>query len=581
MKLTDASSDVDGDALLDSWETDGIDFTENGSVDLDLPAMGADPEHKDIFLEIDHMPGHELSQVAIDRMIAAFAAAPVGNPDGASGVVMHVDNGPGSPMSTPGAENWDALSDADTLAHQPVIGGLDKDENYDWAGFDLVKAGNFSVDREPAFHYVVSGHRYGSAANGSSGISRGIGASDLLVTLASFSDPAEGSGTVAAQAGTLMHELGHNLGLRHGGDDDSNYKPNYLSIMNYSFQIGGLMLADGTRSLDYSRLEFPLDEAALDEVNGLGFAPGSEPGRYITAFACPDKNLLGARLAAGPLDWNCDGAIAQASVASDLNGDGATSALPSFLDWPALVFGGGSVGDAGGVALPAKTEMIEPQKEELLANEAALQAAANRVGPPVPGVPTAAPPAAKPVGVAAPRTSLSGPKTQKLGPSISVTVSCSEACAASAVGTVPTPGAKPFKLSSGRPVSIREGGDGDPSVEALEEAARGRRTQIGRWRQGQRDDRRHGQQRERLRQRKAHAQVEALRPFASPAGAPYASGSTAWAPMSLGAPLALKRRFVAQMPAGSSSARVGSETRTSPGRAASASRAAMLTSMPK
>ncbi len=30
-----------------------------------------------------------------------------------------------------------------------------------------------------------------------------------------------------------MHELGHNLGLRHGGMDDLNCKPNYLSVMNY------------------------------------------------------------------------------------------------------------------------------------------------------------------------------------------------------------------------------------------------------------------------------------------------------------------------------------------------------------
>ena len=31
-----------------------------------------------------------------------------------------------------------------------------------------------------------------------------------------------------------MHELGHNLGLRHGGGDDTRCKPNYLSIMSYA-----------------------------------------------------------------------------------------------------------------------------------------------------------------------------------------------------------------------------------------------------------------------------------------------------------------------------------------------------------
>lgn len=37
-----------------------------------------------------------------------------------------------------------------------------------------------------------------------------------------------------------MHELGHNLGLRHGGDENTNDKPNYLSVMNYLYQLNGL-----------------------------------------------------------------------------------------------------------------------------------------------------------------------------------------------------------------------------------------------------------------------------------------------------------------------------------------------------
>ena len=40
------------------------------------------------------------------------------------------------------------------------------------------------------------------------------------------------------QARSLMHELGHTLGLVHGGNqslNDLNYKPNYLSVMNYLY----------------------------------------------------------------------------------------------------------------------------------------------------------------------------------------------------------------------------------------------------------------------------------------------------------------------------------------------------------
>ena len=37
-----------------------------------------------------------------------------------------------------------------------------------------------------------------------------------------------------------MHELGHNLGLKHGGDVDLGYKPNYVSTMNYLYLNNGL-----------------------------------------------------------------------------------------------------------------------------------------------------------------------------------------------------------------------------------------------------------------------------------------------------------------------------------------------------
>jgi hypothetical protein len=47
-------ADRDGDGLCDEWETTGIDY-DGGGVDLNLPAMGADPDHKDLFVEVDYM----------------------------------------------------------------------------------------------------------------------------------------------------------------------------------------------------------------------------------------------------------------------------------------------------------------------------------------------------------------------------------------------------------------------------------------------------------------------------------------------------------------------------------------------
>jgi hypothetical protein len=45
--------DSDQDGLYDHWETDGIDLDGTGSIDLNLPGMGADPFKRDVFLQID------------------------------------------------------------------------------------------------------------------------------------------------------------------------------------------------------------------------------------------------------------------------------------------------------------------------------------------------------------------------------------------------------------------------------------------------------------------------------------------------------------------------------------------------
>ena len=71
---------------------------------------------------------------------------------------------------------------------------------------------------------------------------------DVLITLGAFLDIDGITPTASAfgQGSTLMHELGHTYKLRHGSaPDEPNCKPPYLSVMNYEYQMRGLLDDDG------------------------------------------------------------------------------------------------------------------------------------------------------------------------------------------------------------------------------------------------------------------------------------------------------------------------------------------------
>lgn len=106
------TTDIDGDSLLDGWESNGLDADCNlattcagcpQGVDINLPAMGARVDHKDLFLEMDWFPGaafigDQPRQSAIQAVKAAFAQAPVDaggtvNPDNLPGINLWVDTG--------------------------------------------------------------------------------------------------------------------------------------------------------------------------------------------------------------------------------------------------------------------------------------------------------------------------------------------------------------------------------------------------------------------------------------------------------------------------------------------------------
>jgi len=135
------------------------------------------------------------------------------------------------------------------------------------------------------------------------------------------------------EASYFMHELGHNLGLRHGGPPDptnidpatlANNKPNYLSVMNYDF-TGGIPYAVTPGSteivgyrIDYSDTALPtLYEGSLDETLGVQDAAHPTDITYSNA-----EGFCATPIPAfGPVDWNGDGNTTDTQVTSDLNCD--------------------------------------------------------------------------------------------------------------------------------------------------------------------------------------------------------------------------------------------------------------------
>jgi uncharacterized protein (TIGR03437 family) len=374
MAIPTSCPDADGDGLCDDWEINGLNVIVNGTpVFINLPAMGADPNHKDIFVQADYMVSsnafclpligcifghtHKLQAAALALVTQAFANAPVNNPDGTTGITLHVDCGSDCIMNPKTNLTWGALSQAISIPEQTKLGAAPGGV-YDWTTFDTLKTPNFiPTGRQQVFHYVVFGHDLGGL-DGTSGISRGIGASDFLVTLGSWNNQV---GTTMQQAGTFMHELGHNLNLQHGGTDGVNYKPDYLSIMNYLFQMPGLVVNGAQGTLDYSRFALPgLNENALNENVGLN--GGAAAATYGTSFFCQGAAASTLVLNGNsPIDWNCNGNATEPSVVTDINQDGTKTTLTTFNDWPNLVYNGGGVGGLGLALNPPQTTSATPE----------------------------------------------------------------------------------------------------------------------------------------------------------------------------------------------------------------------------
>ena len=360
----DGDPDTDGDGVCDVWEDnvnglliddrDGIDPQISGSYFYNCTltnAGGCGSDKPDIFVEIDWMESHMPDPKAIKQVVDSFDNA---------GIRLHLQVDPNSAHS----HIWNF-----------EFPGYDIDG---YRGFDQIKAESFGtcMERDPSgncddqssdwneekklkhqvFHYGFYAHRMTNDAF-QTGVGEIVG-NDFLITLGKYTGLI---GSTDQQSGTLMHELGHNLGLNHGGDefDEVNNKPNLFSVMTYTRQFADL---DSNRKLDFSNAALghhhtspPRDTAVSvwglheDEIKGYvaGMSSYSGHENEPIIFSCPDGQVAPVIYLTGQqggVDWDCDGdSTTKGQLALNINNFSSAPTtdgerLDGNNDWDALNF---------------------------------------------------------------------------------------------------------------------------------------------------------------------------------------------------------------------------------------------------
>jgi uncharacterized repeat protein (TIGR02543 family) len=343
--------DTDGDGLPDEWEINGADFNGDGIIDLPLNLMGADPLVPDVYSEIDWMTGQKsltsyiyvngvgatrTYQEVLDLTAAEYAA---------HGINLHIDFGPDSVDYVTG-QLWSSYPGGSGGNEFPYS----TEVIYDGQGTDNwgpLQDANFTYLRTPVFYHTMV---VNSPACGGTG-GWGGGRENLIVAPTSY-----------------MHEMGHCLGLGHGGSDSVNYKPNYVSIMNYGYPRNYLL---------YSDYKLPdLNENNLSEPDGIDpqslTAPMGIAGRNVV-YRPGSSNLTVYPLAGTAVDYNADGDATDTGVVQDINNDGSHTVLKGCEDWSLLkhAYGIGSTvyltlynityNANGGIGAPAAQKKLKGQ----------------------------------------------------------------------------------------------------------------------------------------------------------------------------------------------------------------------------
>ncbi len=290
--------DTDRDGVWDGWEVHGHDW-------VDYAGMGAHPLRKDVFVEIDYEHYHDgtrnrsarLSDAVIRKMEQIYLGLDVTNPDGTRGIRLHVFQ----QGHLPRGHRCDNANNSQMFheKHRRV---------FKYGQLCLTPSPNDQMGQA-----VVGGSRFFGRA--------------VEIDQDPGNDASEEQQGV--WLGIVAHELGHTLGLRHGGEADINCKPNYPSLMNYVYTknfLGRGMTVSST-AMRFSDGRLPaLDERAMSERNPFpGFSAGDIA--FLRYFGWGGDFGFPVHASNTWVDWDRNGSYDVGTRSIDVNGRGYVSLI--------------------------------------------------------------------------------------------------------------------------------------------------------------------------------------------------------------------------------------------------------------
>lgn len=332
--------DADADGIPDSSEQAGSTFAG-----LPLYNWGARTSQKDIFIHIDYMDTNDYGVIprkeALDKVASVFSS---------HGYTLHFDVGD---LYGTGNANWNLDGQSHKVPYNRLI-AIDNVSGY--GNFYQYKSLYFPNAKKQIFYYVLFANAQSTIPKFQfSGIAE-LPGNDVIISLGewglSTNTTANKNRLINYQAGTLMHEFGHNLGLYHGGGEDIGFKPNYYSVMNYLYQLEGLPVigsqSEGDRYYYFGK--YVLEDSAFNiylpsGAQSLSNGPYSSPNdckidySSFNGSSINEYNInetLGLRQPGSiGVDYNGNANKTDTGLIKDLNGDGITNATAysDYDDW--------------------------------------------------------------------------------------------------------------------------------------------------------------------------------------------------------------------------------------------------------